>query len=208
MHRVLHPKMLYFGPPVVPISTLNEDGSPNRAPISSAWWLGQSCMLGLSRRSQTAENLLRDGTCVLNLPSADMVDAVDRLALTTGRDPVPEYKAQMGYRHEADKFGLAGLRMAPSDLVAPPRVAEYPVHLEARIERMHEMDDPEKQLAAFEARILRVHLDESLMVAGSDTHIDAERWRLLIMSLCEFYGLGRQLQPSQLAKAWGPAKAS
>jgi len=208
MHRVMQPKMLYFGTPVVLISTLNEDGSPNLAPMSSAWWLGQSCVLGLSRRSKTAENLMRDGACVLNLPSADMVDVVDRLALTTGRDPVPEYKAKMGYRFERDKFGVAGLSVAPSDLVAPPRVAECPVQLEARIERTHEVGDPEKMLAAFEASILRVHIEESLVMAGTDTHIDPERWRPLIMSLCEFYGLGGQLHPSRLAEAWGPAKAS
>ncbi|HET6330398.1 MAG TPA: flavin reductase family protein [Holophagaceae bacterium] len=208
MHRVMQPKMLYFGTPVVLISTLNEDGSPNLAPMSSAWWLGQSCMLGLSRRSKTAENLMRDGACVLNLPSADMVDVVDRLALTTGRDPVPEYKAKMGYRFERDKFGVAGLSAAPSDLVAPPRVAECPVQLEARIERMHEVGDPEKMLAAFEASILRVHIEERLVMAGTDTHIDPEQWRPLIMSLCEFYGLGVKLHPSRLAEAWGPAKAS
>ncbi|HXC17587.1 MAG TPA: flavin reductase family protein, partial [Holophagaceae bacterium] len=202
MHRVMQPKMLYFGTPVVLISTLNEDGSPNLAPMSSAWWLGQSCVLGLSRRSKTAENLMRDGACVLNLPSADMVDVVDRLALTTGRDPVPEYKAKMGYRFERDKFGVAGLSVAPSDLVAPPRVAECPVQLEARIERTHEVGDPEKMLAAFEASILRVHIEESLVMAGTDTHIDPERWRPLIMSLCEFYGLGGQLHPSRLAEAW------
>ena len=208
MHRVMQPKMLYFGTPVVLISTLNEDGSPNLAPMSSAWWLGQSCMLGLSRRSKTAENLQRDGHCVLNLPSADMVDVVDRLALTTGRDPVPEYKAAMGYRFERDKFGVAGLSAAPSDLVGPPRVAECPVQLEARIERMHEVGDPEKMLAAFEASILRVHIEESLVMAGTDTHIDPEQWRPLIMSLCEFFGLGGKLHPSRLAEVWAPAKAS
>ena len=208
MHRVIHPKMLYFGTPVVLISTLNEDGSPNLAPMSSAWWLGQSCMLGLSRRSKTAENLLREGTCVLNLPSAAMVGVVDRLALTTGRNPVPDYKANMGYRHEADKFGLAGLTPLPSDLVAPPRILECPVHLEARIERVHGIGDPEAHLQAFEAAILRVHLEESLVLAGTDTYIDPLKWRPLIMSLCEFFGLGGQLQRSRLAEAWGPRRSA
>ena len=89
MHKVVEPKIFYFGTPVVLISTLNEDGSANLAPMSSAWWLGQSCMLGMSRRSQTVQNLLRERECVLNLPSADLVGAVYRLALLTGRNPVP-----------------------------------------------------------------------------------------------------------------------
>jgi flavin reductase (DIM6/NTAB) family NADH-FMN oxidoreductase RutF len=51
MHTVIEPKILYFGSSVVLISTINEDGTPNLAPMSSAWWLNQSCMLGLSSKS-------------------------------------------------------------------------------------------------------------------------------------------------------------
>lgn len=208
MHRVIQPKMLYFGTPVVLISTLNEDGSPNLAPMSSAWWLGQSCMLGLSRRSKTAENLLRERSGVLNLPSAGLVDVVDRLALTTGRDPVPEYKAEMGYRHVADKFGLAGLDPEPAHLVSAPRIAQCPIHLEARLERVHDFGDPDSHLAAFEMAILRVHLEASLLRDGTASHIDPGKWRPLIMSLCEFFGLGGPLQRSRLAEAWGPRRSA
>lgn len=208
MHRVIDPKMLYFGTPVVLISTLNEDGSPNLAPMSSAWWLGKACMLGLSRWSRTAENLLRERSCVLNLPSADRVDAVDRLALTTGRDPVPDYKARMGYRHERNKVGLAELTTQPSDLVAAPRICECPVQLEARIETVHSIGPADGNLLAFEAAILRVHLEEDLRMAGTETYIDPQKWRPLIMSLCEFFTLGEQLQPSRLAEAWGPRRSA
>ncbi|MEA2222773.1 MAG: hypothetical protein QOH83_1149 [Solirubrobacteraceae bacterium] len=48
MHTITDPPILYFGTPVVLISTENEDGSPNLAPMSSAWWLGRRCMLGLA----------------------------------------------------------------------------------------------------------------------------------------------------------------
>jgi flavin reductase (DIM6/NTAB) family NADH-FMN oxidoreductase RutF len=37
---VVEPSILYFGTPVVLISTLNQDRSVNVAPMSSAWWLG------------------------------------------------------------------------------------------------------------------------------------------------------------------------
>ncbi len=37
MHRVSEPAILYFGTPVVLVSTLNADGSPNLAPISSVF---------------------------------------------------------------------------------------------------------------------------------------------------------------------------
>src|SRR6201987_4230974 len=104
MHKTIEATILYFGTPVALISTLNDDGSPNLAPMSSAWWLGWTCMLGLGQMGQTSENLIRTRECVINLPSEAMVSNVDRLALTTGKDPVPEKKHLWGYRHERDKF--------------------------------------------------------------------------------------------------------
>ena len=105
MHINVEPSILYFGTPVVLISTRNLDGSTNVAPMSSAWWLGWNCMLGLGAKSHTAQNLQREKECVLNLPSVAMVDAVNRLARLTGSDPVPPHKLGMGYRHEKDKLG-------------------------------------------------------------------------------------------------------
>ena len=202
MHKVIEPKILYFGTPVVLICTLNEDGSPNLAPMSSAWWLDQSCMLGMGTRSKTVENLRREGQCVLNLPSAELVTAVDRLALTTGRDPVPEYKIKMGFQHITDKFSHAGLSPVPSDLVRPPRVLECPVQLEAVIAQFHDFGNPEDFTVAIEARIIRVHIDESILNPEKRHHVDADKWKPLIMSFCEFYGLGDMLHPSKLARVY------
>ncbi len=134
MHRTIDPTILYFGTPVALISTTNEDGTPNLAPMSSVWWLGWSCMLGLGRMGQTSRNLERTRECVINLPSVDMVSHVDRLAMTTGSDPVPERKLSWGYRYEADKFGLAGLTPQPSLSVQPPRVRECPVQMEGIVQ--------------------------------------------------------------------------
>src|SRR5882757_8671779 len=89
IHKTIEPTILYFGTPVVLVSSLNPDGSANLAPMSSAWWLGWRCMLGFGARSATPQNILRTGECVLNLPSAAMAPFVDRLALTTASDPVP-----------------------------------------------------------------------------------------------------------------------
>jgi len=202
VHKVIEPKILYFGTPVVLISTLNEDGSPNLAPMSSAWWLGQDCMLGMGTRSKTVENLRREMQCVLNLPSADMVPAVDRLALTTAKNPIPEYKVNMGFQHITDKFSRAGLTPLPADLVRPPLVAECPVQLEAVVTRIHPFSDAEDYCAAIETRIIRVHIDEDLLNSERRHHIDPDKWRPLIMSFCEFYGLGELVHSSRLAKVY------
>jgi flavin reductase (DIM6/NTAB) family NADH-FMN oxidoreductase RutF len=204
MHQTVDPAILYWGTPVVLVSSLNEDGSPNLAPMSSAWWLGRSCMLGFGARSQTPANIRRTGECVLNLPSADQVSHVDRLARLTGSNPVPPHKVAMGYRHEADKFGAGCLTAVASELVAPPRVRECPVQLEAVLDQAHPLEagDPDRQgkLVALEVRIVRVHVEETLLLAGHRDRIDPDRWRPLIMSFCQFYGLGPRLHPSRLAE--------
>ncbi|HYH45192.1 MAG TPA: flavin reductase family protein [Thermoanaerobaculia bacterium] len=204
MHRPVDPAILYFGTPVVLVSSLNPDGSTNVAPMSSAWWLGKSCMLGFGARSQTPANLLRERECVLNLPSVEQVAAVDRLARTTGSNPVPPHKVAMGYRHEPDKLGCGGLTAVASDLVRPPRLAECPVQMEAVLAGSHPLaaDDPDRRgfLLGLEVRIVRVHIEESLLVDGSDDRIDPSKWRPLIMSFCQFFGLDPVVHPSRLAE--------
>jgi hypothetical protein len=46
-HFQIEPPILYFRTPVVLLSTLNEEGTANLAPMSSAWALGYTVMLGL-----------------------------------------------------------------------------------------------------------------------------------------------------------------
>lgn len=204
MHRELNPAILYFGTPVVLVSSTNEDGSDNLAPISSAWWLGYNAVLGFGARSKTPQNILRTGECVLNLPSADLVHAVDRLARTTGSDPVPPHKVAMGYRHERDKFGVAGLTPVPSLEVAPARVLECPVQLEARLAGVHplaeHLEADRGKLVALEVTIRRVHVHESIRMAGHAHRVDPDRWRPLIMNFGQFYGLGERLRHSTLAE--------
>lgn len=203
-HRRSEPPILYFGTPVVLVSSLNEDGTPNLAPMSSAFWLGWRCILGLATASKTTENLKRTGECVLNLPSADQVEAVDRLALTTGSDPVPEGKRVRGYRTEVHKFETAGLTPAASETVAPPRAQECPVHMEATVEHWRDLGETDSQIrgrtVVFEVRIQRVHLADFIVRDGDPDRVDPDKWRPLIMSFAEFYGLsGRLAQGSRLA---------
>jgi flavin reductase (DIM6/NTAB) family NADH-FMN oxidoreductase RutF len=204
MHVTCEPAILYFGTPVVLISTVNEDGSSNLAPMSSAFWLGWRCMLGLGSASKTAQNLRRTGQCVLNLPSVNEVPAVNRLALTTGADPVPKAKAARGYRHVADKFALAGFTALASQTVSPPRAQQCPVQMEAVVEAVHGVADDDERLRGgvlcFEVRVQRVHVEQALLMKDEPNRIDPDQWRPLIMSFQHFYGLAPgRLQESGLS---------
>jgi flavin reductase (DIM6/NTAB) family NADH-FMN oxidoreductase RutF len=131
------PSILYFGTPVVLVSTQNESGSANLAPMSSVFWLGWRGILGMTSASKTSENLIRTGECVLNLPSPAQAAAVDALACTTGANPVPEFKRARGYVYEPDKFARAGITPVPSETVAALRALECPVQLEAVLVARH-----------------------------------------------------------------------
>ncbi|MGH2841203.1 MAG: hypothetical protein ACRDKY_10325 [Solirubrobacteraceae bacterium] len=80
----------------------------------------------------------------------------DRIARTTGSNPIPEATRRRGYRHVADKFTEAGLTPVDADLVEPPRVAECPVQMEATLRDVHAVG-PRGGAVAVEVAVERVH---------------------------------------------------
>lgn len=194
MHITIEPPILYFGTPVVLISSVNPDGTVNLAPMSSAWALGWHLMLGLGKSGQTFANLERTGECVLNLPSEKLWREVECLAPLTGRNPVPAHKASYGGRFEPSKFEAAGLHPDASSQVAPPRVVECPLQLEARVASIRDIDDG-ATYAAVEARVVQVHADET-MVTPDRRHIRPDAWRPLIYNFRYYFGLGPELGQS------------
>lgn len=204
MHKVVHPSILYFGTPVVLISTVNENGTFNLAPMSSIFWLGWRCVIGLSAFSKTTENILRTGECVLNLASNNEVSAVNRLARTTGSNPVPEGKKLKGYRYEPAKFETAGFTSGAADKVKAPLVKQCPVQLEAKLVTTHKLatDDAAQngRILTFELKIVRVHIEESILLHSDSNKVDPDKWKPLIMSFQKFYGLGDELHYSTLAE--------
>jgi len=203
MHVTSKPPILYFGTPVALLSTLNEDGTANLAPMSSTIFASWRCILGLQGNSKTVENLRRTGEMVINMPSVDQVSAVDRLAKTTGTFPVPEDKVARGFYYEKNKFGTARLTPVPSEIVAPPRVLECPIQLEAMLVAERPLDEGgplEGFLTTFEMRVHRIHVEDSILMDGHADRIDPNKWRPLIFSFQQFYGLGSQAHHSRLGE--------
>jgi len=202
MKKVSNPSILYFGTPVVLIGTVNAGGGYNLAPISSIFWLGWRAVIGISTYSQTTLNLLREGECTLNLPSVPLAGAVNRLAKTTGADPVPEAKRQRGYYFESRKFEIAGLTPRIGELVSAPLVAECPVSMEVKLMAADSLAQEnalmQGRILKIELKVMRVHLDESIIMDGHPDRVDPDKWRPLIMSFQEFYGLGEKVHASTL----------
>lgn len=188
-HQVIRPSILYFGTPVVLLTTENEDSTFNLAPISSAWALGHNVVLGLGSESQTVRNLAERPDVVINLASPDLWEQVESLAPLTGAHPVPESK-QAVYRYEPDKFTAAGLTPQPSGVVRPPRVAESRLQLEARAVAL--TPGGGGRFFSVECEVVRVHADERIVVPGTH-HVDPEVWSPLIYNFRHYHGLAPEV---------------
>ncbi len=199
MHVTVEPTILYFGNPVVLISSMNPDGTVNLAPMSSAWAVGWNVMLGLGKSGQTFENIERTRECVLNLPSEKLWREVERLAPLTGRNPVPAHKEAYGARFEPRKFETADLHTLESLHVAPPRVLECPLQIEARVSAVHDLGDGATS-AAVEVRVIHVHAEEDL-VTPDRRHVLPEQWHPLIYNFRHYFGLGSELGRTFRARA-------
>jgi len=195
-HRVITPSILYFGTPVEVLSTENADGTANLAPMSSAWALHDIFLLGLGASGHTVRNLRDRPELVINFPSPDQWARVDRLGLLTGTDPVPAGKPP-GCRFEPDKFAAAGWHPAPADLVRPPRVAECPVQIEARVSSLR--PDASGRFVIVEAAALRVHAHPAITVDGT-SHVDPAAWSPLIYNFRHYFGLGPEAGRSRRAE--------
>lgn len=197
--QIIDPKILYFGTPVAVISSLNEDGETNLAPMSSFWALGWTFLLGINETTKTADNLRRHPECVVNLPAPEMWPQVEQLAPLTAKNPVPGVKAKQ-YHYDPEKFQAASLTPLPSELVKPSRVQECPVQMEARVRAVHQLGGEKVQeiggAIAVEVEILRVHVASDLILG--ERHIDPAKWSPLIYNFRHYY----RLAPEELGKTF------
>jgi flavin reductase (DIM6/NTAB) family NADH-FMN oxidoreductase RutF len=146
-------------------------------------------VLGLGTDGQTAENLRNRHDLVINVPAPSQWQAVERLAPLTGRSRVPDDK-QGTFRFEQEKFAAVGLRPEPAELVRPPRVAECPLQMEARVADIRLGSSG--GFLIIQAQVLRVHADPRILVPGSQ-HVNPVQWSPLVYNFRHYYGLGPEL---------------
>ena len=149
--------------PIAWTSTLNEDGSANLAPFS--FFTGVSsdpptCLICVGRRRRqpdgtrppkdTWRNIDRTGEFVVHVVN----DALGPQMNATSRD-VP---------YGTDEFAAVGLTKLASEKVAPPRIAEAPVAMECRLDRIIEIG--RGGTAVIIGEIVLWHVRDELVVEG------------------------------------------
>ncbi|MDO7905556.1 flavin reductase family protein [Paenibacillus sp. JX-17] len=186
----INPSILYYGTPVILLSSWNEDGTTNLSPLSSSWALGRSIVLGIGQGGQALANLQERPDCVINVPGPDLWPAVERLAPFTGKEEVPAAKAAAGFTYKKDKFETSNLTPVPSISVQAARIAECPLQIEACVRKITNPSSSDS-FAIVETEAIRIHAHPDILL--NERHVDPAKWSPLIYNFRHYFGLGEEL---------------
>ncbi|PBB33884.1 flavin reductase family protein [Mesorhizobium sp. M1A.F.Ca.ET.072.01.1.1] len=144
--------------PIGWISTLNKAGEINLAPYSFfnavstrpfiVWFSSEGAKDSATFAEETGE-------FVANLVSRELAEKMNRTAVDAPRG--------------ISEFAYADLAMAPSRLVAPPRVAEAPAALECKVTeifRPRGLDGAETSAIVVAGEVVGVHIDDAYLRDG------------------------------------------
>jgi flavin reductase (DIM6/NTAB) family NADH-FMN oxidoreductase RutF len=144
--------------PIGWISSLDKDGNANLAPYS---FFNAVCdtppivMFSSSGYKDSVSNIDATGEFVCNMASFDLKDEMNQSSA-----PVA---------HGVSEFDLAGLEMAASQLVKPPRVAKAVTALECKhlqTQRLRTLTGSETDNYVVFGQVVGVHIDDSVLVDG------------------------------------------
>jgi flavin reductase (DIM6/NTAB) family NADH-FMN oxidoreductase RutF len=148
--------------PICLASTIDKEGQVNLSPFSYFNLFSMNppiCIFSPSRRvrdnttKHTLENLKEVPECVINIVNYAMVQQVSL--------------SSCEYPKNINEFTKAGFTQIPSDLVAPPRVAESPIQLECTVAQIIALGEKAGAGNLVLAEIKRIHIAESVLNANN-----------------------------------------
>ena len=146
--------------PICLASTIDKEGQVNLSPFSYFNLFSMNppiCIFSPSRRvrdnttKHTLENLKEVPECVINIVNYAMVQQVSL--------------SSCEYPKNINEFTKAGFTQIPSDLVAPPRVAESPIQLECTVAQIIALGEKAGAGNLVLAEIKKIHIAESVLNA-------------------------------------------
>ena len=167
--------MLYPLPAVL-VSVADKQGNTNILTIA---WAGTVCtnppMVSISvRPSRFSHHMLMESReFVINLTTKELVFATDYCGVKSGR--------------EVDKWKELHLTPLVSQEVAAPSIAESPVNIECKVERVEHLGSHDLFLAS----VVAVRLDNRYMDQNGSFHL--EKAQPIVYSHGEYYDLGAKL---------------
>jgi flavin reductase (DIM6/NTAB) family NADH-FMN oxidoreductase RutF len=146
--------------PICLASTIDKEGQVNLSPFSYFNLFSMNppiCIFSPSRRvrdnttKHTLENLKEVPECVINIVNYAMVQQVSL--------------SSCEYPKDINEFTKAGFTQIPSDMVAPPRVAESPIQLECTVAQIIALGEKAGAGNLVLAEIKKIHIAESVLNA-------------------------------------------
>ncbi len=177
MKRRERPFPALYPTPAVLVSCVDEDGVPNVVTVA---WVGvvssipPQVSIALRPHRASHDMIRATGEFVVNMPTVDLLDAVDLCGRLSGGD--------------LDKFAAAGLTPAEAAEVRAPLVAECPVNLECRVTETTIIGSH----TLFIGEVVAVHIDDA--VRGPDGFIDYDKADAIVYMGNEYWSLGERLQ--------------
>ncbi len=148
--------------PICLASTIDKEGQVNLSPFSYFNLFSMNppiCIFSPSRRvrdnttKHTLENLKEVPECVINIVNYAIVQQVSL--------------SSCEYPKNINEFAKAGFTQIPSDLVAPPRVAESPIQLECTVAQIIALGEKAGAGNLVLAEIKKIHIAESVLNANN-----------------------------------------
>jgi len=137
---------------------------PDRPNIITLSWVANVCsepptvVVGIRPRRYSHNLVKNTGDFVVNIPSADLIEATRLCGTKSGKD--------------IDKFTAAHLTAEPSTKVVSPMIKECPINIECRTKQVISLGSHD----LFIAEVVAVHIDDSMLDKKGD--FDAAKAKL------------------------------
>ena len=176
--RRIKPFRPVYPSPAALITCVDAKGNPNIITLGETFNVSVSdpVILGIAiapaRYSHGLISESREFT--INLPTADILEAMDRCGNASGRKV-------------KDKFSAYGLTPLPASEIRAPLIAECPVNIECRLLSVQTVGDHDLFLGEAAA----VHVDEDKLT--DDDNILTDRLGTIVFMHWEYWSLGQKL---------------
>ena len=169
--RPVHPS------PAALVTSVSEDGRPNIITLGEVFNISirAPVIVGIAiARSRYSHELISvTRQYVVNLPTSEMVEIVDRCGSVSGR--------------KVDKFAEFRLTPVPAEKVKPPLIAECPINVECRVLDIQEVGDHD----LFLGEVVAQHVAEEAF--DENGRILVDKLDPLCYLHSEYWSCGRRL---------------
>ena len=153
--------------PIGWISSIDSSGRPNLAPFSffNAVCSNPPTVLFCSsirgsdgKTKDTLNNVRATNEFVVNIVTEELLQAMNASSI----EAPPDF----------DEFNYAGLTLAPSVMIKPPRVKESPIHYECRVKQIIDISDQPGGASIVIGSIIHIHVDDGVMFGENKIDFD------------------------------------